>query len=205
MRVYESVKENKAKSAKAESALVFSQKKLRVWGLLLITILSFGVMGLSLSDLNLSKEVRAITSSWSPNVTDLGKLKFVINQNETESEVLAQLYSLSMPFENNYVTEVETGVFMVDGLGGLLVKSCMAGTVTKVEQNGEFKRLTISHGKGLVSVYDYIDNVGVKEGDRVEKNTPLGICYMSRVLFKMMFKNKVLAGLTVKDGELTFM
>lgn len=206
MRVYKNIKLKTSKKTEAIKAPVFSQKNMRLFGLLLVTVLSLGVMGFSLSNLGLSSEVRAITSTWSPNITDLGKLKFVINQStETDEEVLSSISSIAMPFENNYVTEVETGVFMVDGLGSLLVKACMPGKVTKVEKNGDYKRVTISHGKGLVSVYDYIDTVGVEEGNSVEKNTPIGVCLSSKVQFKMLFKNKVLAGMTVKDGELTFL
>lgn len=208
MFVYKNINKLESKNIEVEkkNELILSRGKLNNLSFLLICFLSFGMLGFSSSLLNLSQEVRQITSSWTPNISDLGKLKFVINQGvETDLEVFSSIDSLAMPFENNYVTEVEDGVFMVNGLGGMIVKSCLDGTVSKVESKEASKTVWISHGKGLTSVYEYIDSVGVKVGDRVKKNTPIGVSTLSVIQFKVLFRDKVVAGLTVKDGEMTFM
>ena len=182
---------------------IFPKRKLHIFSLFFICSLSFSMLGLSVDSLGLKREVQNITSSWSPNITDLGKLKFVINQSEDEEDVFSEALSMSMPFENTYVSAGESDSFIVNGLGGLIVKSCMAGKVIKVE-DGEQKTIHISHGKGLVSIYGNIDTLGVKEGDKVEKNTPLGVSLNSIINLKILFKNKMLTGLTVIDGVLTF-
>lgn len=206
MRVYKNIKLVNSKSTGSKNQVIFSQKKLRKLSFIFVCILSLGIMGFSLSSSGLSSEVKNITSSWSPNISDLGKLKFVYQDSlETDQEVFLQMEDMSMPFENTYAQEVDAGVFLVNGLGGVVVKACLAGKVTKIENNGNQKSVYVAHGKSLVSVYELLDNVGVKEGDGVEKNTPLGISMSSVVQFKILYKDKILTGLTVKDGELTFM
>ena len=56
-----------------------------------------------------------------------------------------------------------------------------------------------------MSIYGNIDTVGVKEGDKVDKNTPIGVSQSSVINFKILYKNKTLAGLSVKDGEMVFL
>ena len=111
---------------------------------------------------------------------------------------------MQMPFENTFVREQSEGVFLVNGLGGIIVKACLDGKVVKVEGETD-KKVYVSHGKNLVSVYSSLNNVGVKEGDKVNKNTPLGVSLSSIISFQMLYKNKPIAGLTVKDGEMQFL
>lgn len=203
MSFYKNIKCVKEKNVEAENSQIISQKNLRVFSLFFICIMTLGVFGFSFSNHDISKEVKYITSSWSPSIIDLGKLKFVTT--ETEEEVALSVSAMAMPFENTFITEDEVGAFLVDGLGGVVVKCCLAGRVSKIEQNGVTKTIHVSHSKGLISVYDNIDTVGVKVDDRVEKNTPLGVSLNSKIGFKVLYKNKMLAGLTVKDGELTFL
>ena len=79
----------------------------------------------------------------------------------------------------------------------------MAVKVTKIEV-GEQKTIHVSHGKGLVSVYEDIDTLGVKVGDVVKKNSPIGVSYSSTINFKILFRNKIITGLKAQDGEMTF-
>ena len=180
-----------------------SKRKLHLFSLFFVCMLSFGTLGVSLSKLNISQDVKGIVNSWVPKVSDLGKLKFVTNQSG-EEDVFSHVSYLAMPFENNYFQEETKGVFLVNGLGGMVVKSCLDGKVTKIE--GETtKTIYLSHGKGLSSVYSNIDILGVKEGDSVEKNTPLGVSLNSVINFQILFRNKTIGGLVAKDGELSFM
>ena len=206
MRVYENIKLVESKKQVAKSTEIISQKKLRKLSFIFVCVLSFGVLGFSLSSLSLSREVKTITASWSPNIADLGKLKFVYQDDiETDKEALSSVEGMSMPFENSFAEEVSQGVFLINGLGGVIVKSCLDGKVSKIVEDEGTKTISVSHGKNLVSVYELLDTVGVKVGDGVKKNTPLGVSNSSILRFKMLYKGKVLAGLTVKDGELTFM
>ena len=203
MRAYKEISEVKSEGKGAESPVVV-KRKLHIFSSIFIMLISFSCLGISLSSTSLAREVRQITSYWSPNIADLGKLKFV-SGDEAREDVMSQVAEFAMPFETSLVTEVDAGVFEVNGLGGMLVHACLKGRVEKIENNGEYKTITLSHGNNLKTTYSYIDTLGVKEGDGVEKNTPLGVSLSSKIMFKVLYKNKVLAGLTVNNGEFSFM
>ena len=177
-----------------------TKRSLHLFSLFFICFLTFGTLGLSSSNFYLSQDVKSVVSSWVPK-TDLGKLKFVLNQ--TEEEVFAHVSYLSMPFDNTYITKETNGTFLVNGLGGMVVKSCLKGKVTEIVGD-KTKTIHISHGKGLSSIYSNIDNVGVKVGDVVEKNSPIGVSEKSIINFQLLFRNKPISGLIVKDGEMSF-
>lgn len=203
MKIYKNV-ENLETAKQTTTKNVVSLKKLKVFGSLFCLLLSFSLLGFSLSSLGFSDEIKLITSSYAPNLQDIGKLKFVNEGIATESEVASFVNEMAMPFNNTYVTEEDKGCFLVNGLGSIVVKSCLGGKVTKIENKGSVKTITIAHGKGLTSVYEELDNVGVKEGDTVKKNTPIGVSLSSKIVLKVLLGGKVVAGLTVKDGEMTF-
>ncbi len=204
MQIYKNIKNVKSSGTASKNVVIFSGKKLKLFSCVFVCVLSFAIMGFSLSDFSLSAEIRQITSYWSPNLEGLGKLKFVSND-ETIEEAMASIYELALPFDNTYFSEVSAGEFEANGLGSVVVKCCLPGKVTKVETENNLRTVYISHKRGLVSVYSNLDNVGVKEGDKVEKNHAIGVSLQSKIHFKVLFKNKLLAGLTVKNGELTFM
>lgn len=202
MSVYKNVSYVKKRTKQTEN-VVIPKRKLNIFGLFFICLVTFGTVSFSALKMNIAGEVKNIIASWEPKISDLGKLKFVINQGETESDVFAHVSLMCMPFENTYIEETQDGVFKVNGLGGLVVKSCLDGKVTKVEETPK-KIVHISHGKGLVSVYEDIDTLGVKVGDVVKKNSPIGVSYSSTINFKILFRNKIITGLKAQDGEMTF-
>lgn len=203
MEIYKNIEKLEAVKQTTNKNVV-SRKKLKVFGSLFCLLLSFSLLGFSLSSLGFSEEIKLITSSYAPNLQDIGKLKFVNEEIATEREVVSFVNEMAMPFNNTYITE-EKDCFLVNGLGSVIVKSCLAGKVTKIENNGSTKAITISHGKGFVSVYEELDNVGVKEGDSVKKNTPIGVSLSSKIVLKVLLGGKQVAGLSVKDGEMTFL
>lgn len=202
MRAYTGISEVRGKVKKTES--VIKKRSLNFLGSFFVLLISFSCMGLTISNTSIATEVRQITSYWVPNLTDLGKLKFV-SEEQTELEALALVQEISMPFESVFVDEVETGVFEVNGLGALVVHACLKGEVCDIQNSNGQKSITLTHGKNLKTCYEGIDTLGVKKGDKVEKNTPLGISNSSKVIFTVLYKDKVLAGLSVKDGEFTFL
>ena len=191
--------QKQTKSKQAKTGCV-PKRSLHILSLFFICCLTFGTLGISSSSLYMSQDVKNVVSSWVPK-TDLGKLKFVLNQ--TDEEVFSHVSYLSMPFENTYITQETNGSFLVNGLGGMVVKSCLKGKVSLIEGD-KTKTIHISHGKGLSSIYSNIDNVGVKVGDIVEKNSPIGVSEKSVINFQLLFRNKPISGLVVKDGEMSF-
>lgn len=202
MRAYSGVKEVKSEAKKCD--LVVKRRKLHLLSSFFVLLVTFSCMGLTISNTSIAAEVRQITSYWTPNLTDLGKLKFV-SEEQTEMEVLSSVGEMSMPFASVFVDEVDEGIFEVNGLGSMVVHACLKGEVSKIENDEGVKTIILSHGKNLKTCYAGINTLGVKKGDKVEKNTPLGICSSSKIIFTVLYKDKVLAGLSVKDGEFTFL
>ena len=197
-------KENKIEKVKKQAeSVVIPKRKLHLVSLFFVFILSLGTIGVSVSNIGVLSEVKHITSSWQPNVQDLGKLKFVVKQ-ETYEDVFLEVSQMEIPFESAYFEKISEETFLVNGLGGMIVKACLEGKVSKIEM-GDKKTVYISHGKGLTTVYSDIDTLGVKEGDKVEKNTPIGVSLNSVISFKLLFRNKPIGGIVVKDGEMQFL
>jgi len=192
------------KTVKENKVSCISKRKLSFFGSFFCMILSLGILGFSLSSLPLKAEVGRITSSWAPNLQDIGKIKFVNTDKEQEQEVFSNISLMAMPFENVYVSKIEDG-FEVNGLGSVIVKSCLAGKVKSVSKNAEGKVITISHGKGLVSIYEGLDNACVEAGNKVSKNTPIGVSLNSKIILKVLLMGRQIAGLSVKDGEMMFL
>lgn len=202
---YKNIAHSDSGKVESESGVVMSQRKLRLFSMILCFILSLSLFGFT-PFIGVGDEVRRITSSWQPNISEIGKLKFVDKTDkQTEIEVMSNISQMEMPFDYSYVEQTSSEMFLVNGLGATIVKSCMAGTVDKISASENKKTVTLSHGKGLSSVYKNLDSLGVQEGDSVDKNTPLGIANNSQIYFQVLYKNKVVAGLKVENGELTFL
>ena len=205
MRAYKNIKISETTNIKQNSdVVVVTYRKLKLISSLFCLFLIFNIMGISLQGLGISNEIRRLTSSWTPNLTDIGKLKFVNSDNEFDEMVVSEIEEFAMPFENVFVTEVSAGEFNVSGLGGMVVKCCFDGKVEKIENENGKRKVTISHKRGLKSVYEGLDNIGVKEGDTVKKNSAIGISETSQITFKIYFRNKLITGLTFKDGDMIF-
>ena len=206
MRAYKriSVAENLNTTQESNNVIV-SNKKLKVLGSLFCMLLIFSLLGFSVIDIGIGDEVRRVTAYWSPNLTDIGKLKFVSSDSEFDTMVVSEIEEFVMPFENVLVQETSAGAFDVNGLGSMVVKSCFDGKVEKVELLDGKRNVTIVHKRGIKSVYEGLDNVGVIVGDYVKKNAAIGLSETSQIVFKIYFRNKLITGLTFKDGEMVFL
>ena len=184
--------------------VIMPQRKLRFFSMIFCFMLSFASLGVSVSVFEVKDEVNRITASWAPNTNDIGKLKFVTKNQLTEQEVMLTINQMQMPFDYSFIEQVDSKTFKVDGLGAILVKSCLPGTVDQIKEENGRKTIKVDHGKGLSSVYKNIDTVSVKKGDSIDKNTPLGVTNNSQIFLQILYKGKAIAGLTIKEGELTF-
>ncbi len=205
MKAYKNIQSVQNQTDRQENnKVVFTYKKLKLISVIFCFMLCFNILGIFLPDIGIQEEITRVTASWTPNISDVGKLKFV-NGQESEVEVLGSVSEFAMPFDNVYVTEVSDGTFDVNGLGGIVVKSCFDGKVEKVDIVDGKRNVTIQHKKVIKSVYEGLDTVGVKVGDLVKKNTPIGISDTSEIILKIYFKNKLVTGLSFKDGEMLFL
>ncbi|MHA6481340.1 peptidoglycan DD-metalloendopeptidase family protein [Paenibacillus sp. strain BS8-2] len=97
----------------------------------------------------------------------LQKETLYYDENASEAEKEAALIQYDSTFTPH------TGIDFVDPNGAAFdVMAALSGTVTQVTQhpyNGNV--VEISHGNGLVTVYQSLSDVQVEEGDEVEQNT----------------------------------
>lgn len=206
MRAFKNIKKTEnIKITQSQNFVVFTYKKLKLLSFIFCCVLSLNILGLSYDGLGISEQIKRMTSSWTPNLTDIGKLKFVNTESEYDKEVVSEIEEFTLPFENVFVTETSSGEFNVNGLGSMVVKSCYDGRVEKIDVVDGKKCITIQHKRGLKSVYEKLDNVSVKVGDIVKKNSAIGISESSVIVFKIYFKNKLITGLSFENGEMVFL
>ena len=136
---------------------------------------------------------------------DLGRIKFVDNS-DYEEEAFGFAIDFGVPFVcsvgQNYG---ETFVFKS---GGEITIKCAADGVVEdviISSDGNFtKTVIVSHPNKIKSEYYMLDTVAVKKGDRVQKNTVLGLNQNGEVGLKFTYNGKTIRGLKIVDGELVF-
>ena len=139
---------------------------------------------------------------------DLGKIKFTNGTNiesEMEKAAFSSLSGFDMPFVACEAKNIGD-VFLLTSAGEITVKCAMDGVVESIETNPvTFKKtITVAHEHGLKSIYSMLDTASVKVGDRVQKNTILGITFTHEIGFLINWNNKVIKGLEIVDGQLSF-
>jgi len=138
---------------------------------------------------------------------DFGKIKFVdVNNGQLETEAYSNIIGLEIPFFSCVSTLVgET--FLLESPSEVIVKCAMDGVVVSVKTDPvNFKKsVVVEHKHDIKTEYYLLDNLSVKVGDSVKKNTPLGITMNSQIGFKISYKNTIVKGLEIKDGELVFL
>lgn len=137
---------------------------------------------------------------------DFGKIKFVHGDEQTMSkEAIAELGEISMPFMVCSVTGND-GTYLLTSAGEITVRCAMSGVVESISSDAvTFKKtIVVSHNHSLKTIYYNIDNVCVQEGNKVDKNTILGISLSGQIGFKVNYKNLVIKGLEIVDGQLSF-
>lgn len=136
---------------------------------------------------------------------DFGKIKFVDTLGDFDKEAYAVLEGFSIPFSACLSTQVgET--FLLNSPSEITVKCAGSGVVESIKTDEKTlkKSVTIRHKYDLKTEYYLLDNVGVKVGDKVEKNTILGLSFSMNVGFKITYKNSIVKGLEIVDGNLDF-
>lgn len=137
---------------------------------------------------------------------DLGRIKFVNKSDENEQEAFGSSFDFGMPFVCS-VGQNFGDTFVLKSGGEITIKCAADGVVedVSISSDGGFsKSVIVSHGKNLKTEYYLLDTVGVKKGDRVQKNTVLGLNQNGEVGLKILFNGKAVKGLKLVDGELSF-
>lgn len=137
---------------------------------------------------------------------DFGKIKFVDNENyEKEKEALGSVCDLGVPFVACFSTKIDD-VFLLSSPSEVTVKCAMDGVVENIYTDDKTlkKTIIVKHKMDIRSQYLLLDNVSVVVGDSVNKNTILGLSYSGNIGFKVSYKNSIVKGLEIIDGQLSF-
>ena len=137
---------------------------------------------------------------------DFGKIKFVgTDLNEFDSEAYSCVEALDIPFSACVSTKFGDQ-FLLTSPSEILVKCAMDGVVTSVTTDEKtFKKsVVVMHKYDIKTEYYMLDNLSVKVGDKVTKNTPLGVASSCQIGFKITYKNSIVKGLEIVNGELVF-
>lgn len=190
--------------------IIITRKKSKVFSSFVVAILIFimGFFGLKiLTEKNeiFGTELAIVTSRlFVPK--DFGKIKFVSGDNITnEHEAFSCMMSLSVPFSVCLATKNGDDL-VVTSAGEIIVKCAMDGVVesVKTDEKTYKKTVVVSHKYDIKTTYFMLDNLSVKAGDKVTRNSPLGIAQNNQIGFKVTYKNAIVKGLEIIDGELTF-
>ena len=137
---------------------------------------------------------------------DFGKIKFVdTNSNSSDKEAMAYISSLSLPFNSCFSVKSDD-VFVLNSPSEITIKCAMDGVVDSInfdEKTGK-KTVVVKHKMNLKTEYLYLDNVAVEIGNKVDKNTILGLSFEKQVGFKILYKNSTMKGFEIINGELEF-
>ena len=151
-----------------------------------------------------SELVNIIGNLFTPK--DFGKIKFVdTGANSIDAEAIASFESFELPFVACVTTKVGDN-FVLESAGEITIKAAMQGVVESIETDPvTFKKtIIVSHKFNIKSVYYLLDTVSVKVGDRVEKNTILGITMDGKIGLSVSYNGRNMKGLEIVDGEMTF-
>lgn len=208
----EKTKFDDVSSVHANDIFLKQGKKPRILGLFLMFVFVIGcfsaVFLFASSSPSIKNEIQAISEKlFEPK--DLGKIKFtngeLVFETPNEEEAMSMIAGFELPFAVCAGKNIGEA-FLMQSAGELLVKCAMDGVVESVTTNEVTfqKTIVVSHGSGLKTMYSMIDTASVKAGDRVKQNTILGISKKGEIGFSVSYKNKVVKGLEIVDGQLSF-
>lgn len=182
---------------------LFSRKTQTFFSLFLIIFCFTSFSIVSLIENSFGYSIKNIVASWSPNV-DIGKLKFVDNQNGETSQVVS-LFNIDycLPFENSTLSEGENGSIKVYGNGECLVRACYNSKVVKIDNNETKRNITFDCGFNIKIVYSGLDNVGVKVNQNVKKGENIGVSNSSLITVSFLYKGNPYTKVKVENGKLS--
>lgn len=182
-----------------------SKRKQVFFGWLFICVIFINLCGISIGTTNLSTYVKRIIASWAPNNENIGKIKFVSNENQDDfMEVISLLdFSFTMPFKAGVATQNEDGKIFINGNGDIMVVCCYNSTVNNIEIENAKKIVTFDCGYGIKVKYIGLDNVGVEVGNKLKKGDNVGTSLASMIEVQVYYKDKIFDKLKVKDGKIS--
>lgn len=182
-----------------------SKKKQVIFGWVFICVLFINLCGISIGTTNLSTYVKRIIASWAPNTENIGKIKFVSNENQDDfMEVISMIdVSFTMPFPAGVATQNEDGRIFINGNGDIMVVCCYNSTVSNIEIENTKKNVTFDCGFGIKVKYIGLDNVGVEVGNKLKKGDKVGTSMSSMIEVQVYYKDKIFDKIKVKNGKLS--
>lgn len=144
---------------------------------------------------------RRVFSYWTSVDKDFGKLKYVFFPQSQEEVVNGENnIDFVCPFNSCVISKNSNGESEVVGTSDLF-KAVSWGKVESVHSNGKEKIITIDHGDGIKSIYQFVGQLCVKNNDRVESGY-IGIASQKKLILTITKNDDVLEIVGQKDGLL---
>ena len=139
---------------------------------------------------------------WSQSHKDFGKLKFV----NVEDEKVIQISSvngllLQPPFDMCVTTKTTNGECEFVSQNGLF-KPVLEGVVESIREGYNRKTITINHGEGVKSIYQFFGILGVATNDVVNLKTILGNSNDNKIILTLLVGEKIIEDFEICDGVL---
>ncbi len=169
--------------------VVFSRRQLSGYSIILLILLTiFPLVNTSGSVGNFT---RSVFSYWIMADKDFGKLKFVNFQEESSTVILSSsVLEFKVPFPAAVIERTKNGECKVCGNSDML-KAVASGNVVDIKKVGNEKIITIDHGDGLKSIYQFDGLFCVKKGDRVDGDY-IGIAKQKNIILTITRGNDIL-------------
>ena len=161
----------------------YTKRRMHARGMLLLALLS--IFPLVKPNI-ISNFMHIATTSEAPK--DFGKLKFVSNVGQVTLRGNPVLFKC--PFSGGVLEFNKNGEAVIRGNTDLF-KAVMPGVVESVKTQGKQKFITISHGDGIKSIYEFEGLFCVKNNDMVDGNY-IGMSFKKSVTITITKAAKVL-------------
>lgn len=156
----------------------FTRKNLHSISILLLLCLS--IMPLVPTNNNISNFTRFVFSYWTGVDKDFGKLKFVDKVSDSTLSVVGGVLQFRCPFKSASLEKTTSGETLIIGSSDMFI-AVASGIVESVKTSGKERIITIDHGGGIKSIYEFEGLLCVKNNDRVE-NEYIGIARKKKVI-----------------------
>lgn len=188
----------KVKLYKRAKNYFYARKRLAIFSCLffilinIVPLIDFGSVG---------RFTRECATYWMTPTKDFGKLKFVDGQDNSSVPVGSdKTIEFTSPFSASVMEIMPSGECKIVGASDLF-KSIASGNVLNVSVSGKEKIITIDHGDGFKSIYQFEGLFCVKNGDRVEDDF-IGIARKKSIILTLTKNDEIVPVLKIENDRL---
>ena len=203
--MYNNVKQVEGNVKQEKSRFVcFTKKQQSFFGVLFVFIVTFNIFNVGLYATGIGGFAKRIISSYYSG-EQIGKIKYVDTIEGSGANMVFSFFDIDymLPFKNGVVSKGEDGTLIINGGSDCLVVCPYKSTVKEIINDNLKKTIILDCGFNVCMHLGNLDNVGVKEGQVLNKGDKIGLCFDSIIKAKITYKNKVYDKIKVSDGKIS--